>query len=59
MDLIELQKLIEEINKERQLVRKILNGEIKIDNKKAKDFLKTTLMIVESPNKARTIANFF
>ena len=59
MKLEELKKIVEEIEKEREFVKKVLNGEIKDTWIERKDFLKTTLMIVESPNKARTIANFF
>jgi len=48
--------LMNEIEKERETVRRILEGEIKGE---AKDILKPVLLVVESPNKARTIANFF
>ncbi len=49
----EIKKLIEEISKERELVKKIKDKEIK------EDLVKSALLIVESPNKAKTIANFF
>ncbi|MBO3840059.1 MAG: reverse gyrase [Thermoproteota archaeon] len=53
---INLNALMNEIENERKLVRKILEGKAKGETK---DILKPVLLIVESPNKARTIANFF
>ncbi|MEM3712584.1 MAG: reverse gyrase [Thermoproteota archaeon] len=53
---ISLSVLMNEIEKERELVRKIFEGKAKGETK---DILKPVLLIVESPNKARTIANFF
>ncbi len=57
MDLVQLQKLIKQIEKEREVVKQILSWK-EIKNTFSID-IKTVLMIVESPNKARTIANFF
>jgi len=37
-------------------VRKVLSGEVKAS---LKEYVKPVLLVVESPNKARTIANFF
>lgn len=54
---IKLDELMEEINRERQKVKKILRGEI--EPEKTIELTKTALLIVESPNKAKTIANFF
>ncbi|OYT39589.1 MAG: reverse gyrase [Desulfurococcales archaeon ex4484_58] len=54
---IDIDKLIREINEERIKVKKILSGEIEVE--KTLELTKTALLIVESPNKARTIANFF
>uniref|UniRef100_A0A7C4D8I2 Reverse gyrase n=2 Tax=Staphylothermus marinus TaxID=2280 RepID=A0A7C4D8I2_STAMA len=54
---INLDDLINEINSDRDRVRKILRGEIEVD--KIVELTKTALLIVESPNKAKTIANFF
>ncbi|RLG81778.1 MAG: reverse gyrase [Thermoprotei archaeon] len=56
-DQIDLKKILEEIDKDRERVRKILSGEIAVD--KTVEISKSALLIVESPNKARTIANFF
>ncbi|MDW8033401.1 MAG: reverse gyrase [Nitrososphaerota archaeon] len=53
---INIDSLMNEIEKERKLIRKILKGVAKDETK---DILKPILLIVESPNKARTIANFF
>ncbi|MEN3033925.1 MAG: reverse gyrase [Aquificaceae bacterium] len=50
---VDLKRLMEIIDQERAGIRAV-NGE-----KPREDFLKPTLFIVESPNKARTIANFF
>ena len=53
---IDLEKLMEGINEERERVKKILRGEI---TGETIELSKSALLIVESPNKARTIANFF
>ncbi len=53
---IDVDKVIKEIDKDREIVRKVITGEIK---KEMEDPVKTALMVVESPNKARTIARFF
>ena len=52
---VNLQSIIRKIDQERTLISKMLKGETVSKNF---DF-KTTLVVVESPNKARTIANFF
>jgi reverse gyrase len=54
---LDLGKLLKEIDEEREKVRKILRGEIEVE--KTIELTKSALLIVESPNKARTIANFF
>ena len=51
-----LNNLFKKIDKDREFVRKILEGKLKVENK---NLIKTALVVVESPNKARTIANFF
>ncbi|ADT83740.1 reverse gyrase [Thermococcus barophilus] len=53
---LNLEELLREIDSDREKVRLILAGKI---SEKTKDLVKSALMIVESPNKARTIANFF
>ncbi|MEM4959796.1 MAG: hypothetical protein QXX12_08020, partial [Nanopusillaceae archaeon] len=45
-----------EIEENRKEVKNILEGKIV---KEKKELLKTILFIVESPNKAKTISNFF
>lgn len=54
---IDLERLIRDITDEREKVKKILVGEITPGQQL--ELIKTALLIVESPNKARTIANFF
>jgi len=53
---IDLEKIKKEIEEERKFVKDIIEGKVK---KEKKELVKTILFIVESPNKARTIANFF
>ncbi|AMW33770.2 reverse gyrase [Fervidobacterium islandicum] len=48
---VDLESIIEQINSDRERVRK--------KEGRRDDFLKPVLVIVESPHKARTIANFF
>ncbi len=52
----ELAKIIEEIDEDRERVKKAMRGKLAGE---VGDLVKTVLMIVESPNKARTIAGFF
>ncbi len=52
-----LEKLLKEIDEDREKVRKVLEGKLSIDE--IKNLMKTILLIVESPNKARTISSFF
>ncbi len=52
---VDLERVKREIEEERRRVAEILRGKAG----KAVDLVKTTLLIVESPNKARTIAGFF
>ena len=51
----QLNNLIKKVDEDREIVKKILKGEIY----EFKDPVKTCLIIVESPTKAKTIANFF
>ena len=52
---VDLERLKEEIEEERRRVREILSGRAA----PGRDLVKTALLVVESPNKARTIAGFF
>ena len=54
---LNIDKLLEEINAEREFIRKLLSGKIK--QEEVKDLVKTVLVLVESPTKAKTIASFF
>ncbi len=53
---IDLEKLLEEIDRDRKLIADLKRG---IISPRIKDIRKTALLVVESPNKARTIAWFF
>jgi len=53
---IKIEDILKSINEDREKVKKFLKDPKEIPNK---NLIKTTLIIVESPNKARTIANFF
>ncbi len=53
---VDLESILKEIDRDRQLAKKVLRGEVP---REVKDLFKTVLVIVESPNKARTIAGFF
>ncbi len=53
---INLKQILKQIDEDREKVKKILAGEYIPEERQS---FKTTLVIVESPNKARTIANFF
>ncbi len=54
---LDLDSLMREIDKEREFIARLKRGEIKYSE--AKDLVKTALVVVESPTKARTIASFF
>jgi len=58
LDDVDLQEVLKQIDEDRELVRAIREGRAKVI-KSVKELVKTALMIVESPNKARTIAGFF
>ncbi len=53
---LDLDEILRQIDEDREKVRLVMEGKI---SAKVKDLVKSVLMIVESPNKARTIANFF
>lgn len=53
---ISLEELIKEIDEDRKRARAVLEGKGIVQ---IRDLFKTTLVVVESPNKARTIASFF
>ena len=53
---INLEEILKRIDEDRQKVKKILAGEYIPEEKQS---FKTTVVIVESPNKARTISSFF
>ncbi len=53
---LDLDDVLRQIDEDREKVRLVMEGKI---SAKVKDLVKSALMIVESPNKARTIASFF
>jgi reverse gyrase len=53
---VNLQKILKKIDEDREKIRMIKEGKYKTKTKK---LIKTALMIVESPTKAKTIARFF
>ncbi len=55
---VDLEALLREINEERARVLKILKGEVQVTDRE-RELLRTVLVVVESPTKARTIASFF
>lgn len=57
IDEIKIEEIMNEINKEREFIRKLIEGKVK--SEEIKDLVKIALLIVESPTKARTIASFF
>ncbi|MEM2244937.1 MAG: reverse gyrase [Thermofilum sp.] len=54
---LNLDALIREITEERERIRRIIRGESKPEE--VSELLRTALVVVESPTKARTIASFF
>ncbi|WP_258084722.1 reverse gyrase [Thermococcus thermotolerans] len=53
---LDIDEVLRQIDEDREKVRLVMEGKI---SAKVKDLVKSALMIVESPNKARTIASFF
>ncbi len=56
LESVDIDGLIREISQERELIKMILEGKA---SKILKDPIKTVLLVVESPNKARTISRFY
>ncbi|NPA85213.1 MAG: reverse gyrase, partial [Crenarchaeota archaeon] len=54
---LNLEELLKEIDEDRKKVLKVMRGELKADE--VRKLMKTVLLVVESPNKARTITSFF
>ena len=51
---VEIREIMREVDEDRERVRRLRRGEVEVP-----DLVKTALLVVESPNKARTIASFF
>ncbi|MGC9049949.1 reverse gyrase [Pyrobaculum sp.] len=58
LDEVDLGKVLEEVDRDRRAIRDIIEGRA-APAATGVELMKTILMIVESPTKARTIANFF
>ncbi len=56
IDEADLDRILEEVDRDRELIRALMRGEMRAE---LRDPVKSALLIVESPNKARTIAGFF
>jgi len=56
LDELDLTGILAQIDKDRETVKKVISGKIQTE---IKDPVKSALFVVESPNKALTIANFF
>ncbi len=55
-DELNLSKVVSEVDRDRELIISFAKGEVK---QGAADIVRTALVVVESPTKARTIASFF
>ncbi|ABP49872.1 MAG: reverse gyrase [Pyrobaculum sp.] len=55
---VDLDKVLQEIDRDRRIIRDIIEGRV-APERRSVELMKTVLMVVESPTKARTIANFF
>lgn len=53
---VDLDSLISEVDRDRKLIEDVISGKA---TAKTPELVKSALLVVESPNKARTIANFF
>ncbi|AIF70003.1 reverse gyrase [Palaeococcus pacificus DY20341] len=56
LEQVNLDEILEKIDQDREKVKGVIEGRFA---QETPDLVKSALMIVESPNKARTIANFF
>jgi len=57
-DELNLEEILKQIDEDRAFVREVRSGRVMLENL-GRELVKTALLIVESPNKARTIAKFF
>lgn len=53
---INIEEVLKDIDNDREKIKKIITGK---EKPQTKELLRPVLIVVESPNKARTIANFF
>lgn len=55
----DLDKILGEIDADRETIRRITSGDFKPEELSSRDLMRSVLLVVESPTKARTIASFF
>ena len=57
LDEVDLSAVLAEVDRDRRTIREIMEGKAVVTG--GRELMRTLLMVVESPTKARTIANFF
>jgi len=57
-DELNLEEVLRQIDEDRAFVREVRSGRVMLEHL-GRELVKTALLVVESPNKARTIAKFF
>ncbi|MEL9990593.1 MAG: reverse gyrase [Thermoproteus sp.] len=55
----DLDKILKEVDEDRRTIRRIMSGQLRPEELSARDLMRSILLVVESPTKARTIASFF
>ncbi|MBP1449691.1 MAG: reverse gyrase, partial [Thermoproteus sp.] len=55
----DLDKILSEIDADRETIRRIMSGDFKPEELSSRDLMRSVLLVVESPTKAKTIASFF
>ncbi len=55
----DLDGILKGIDEDRETIRRIMSGKLKPEELASKDLMRSILLVVESPTKARTIASFF
>ncbi|RLI35078.1 reverse gyrase [Candidatus Bathyarchaeota archaeon] len=51
-----VRRWLEKVDEDRRVIRELMEGKV---SRRVRDYMKTALLIVESPTKARTISRFF
>lgn len=55
----DLDGILKGVDEDRETIRRIMSGRLKPEELASKDLMRSILLVVESPTKARTIASFF